>query len=365
MNFGIGLSYLTILFIAANLAMNLVIPHNEMIWISAIMASTAMLLTIMRPLFGFAIIVAELLGAGFFATGTAFYRIWPLSMQLEAIHKIVVFMLATGILWLLVLEAKRLVKAYSESEKQLTQLRKFEEDVSVLTLSEFVSRAETIFIGLKRRQEQGFFVRIAINPDNKWYALKPLWESVSQAALRSVRNQYDLVGKASDQELILLLQNTRREGVEIVLQRLHKVLNNTVTVPENAYDTYVHPAPAMWTEALLLITGTSLPSRRDRKVKNEPFSRLGEEGPLSKSPEPKEDYTQIPFARPAAGNGVNSQANLRDEPGWITSSDHELSAKRVQAAATVEHAAIARTESPLPSRRDRKKSALRRDRETS
>lgn len=260
-----GVYTILFLFIGANTLLANILTSQEQLWASGLLLSTSVFLCVVRPLFGFSLIVAEVLGLGFFATGKAFFEGWPEQVQAMGIIKLSAFMVAMGITWLTVLQIKRLWQRVRSDAVQLAQLKKYEDHNNVLTLNEFLYRAEALFVAMRRRGETGFWVKIKINPKGKDFALKTMNEHLSQAALQSVRNQYDLVGKTSDMELVLLLQNTNREGAAIVLGRLQRKIAETIQIPADMYAVEVSQLPAVWDEARMKIAGTTLPTRQERK----------------------------------------------------------------------------------------------------
>lgn len=172
--------------------------------------------------------------------------------------------MSLGITWLMVLQLKNVIQVTDDVEKLLVQLKKYEEDIKVLTLNEFVYRAETMFVAMRRRGETGFLVRISLDPGNKQFAMRTLYQALSQATLMATRSQYDLVGKVSEYELVLMLQNTNHEGTAIVIDRVKKKLDEAINAPPNMYAVEVKPLPSTWAKTHLMITDSILIKRGER-----------------------------------------------------------------------------------------------------
>jgi hypothetical protein len=247
-----------------NAGLGHLLAPRELLIATALLVSTAAILCLMRPLPGFALVVSELLAVGFLVTGWSYVQVWPQHSQLSAIIKLTAFMMSLGITWLMVLQLKTVLQVTDDVEKLLIQLKKYEEDGKVLTFNEFVYRAEAMFVAMRRRSESGFLVRISLDPGNQPFALRTLYQALSQAALMATRSKYDLVGKVSEYELVLMLQNTNHEGTAIVLNRVKKKLSEVINEPPNMYTVEVKPLPSTWAKAQLMITEWVSIKRRER-----------------------------------------------------------------------------------------------------
>jgi len=246
------------LFAVANIAQALMLPFQELTVAGLLQVITYLLLLWLRPIAGFAVMVAEFLAIGFGYTGMAFYDQWDKPLQTAVIGKLFLFMLTTGLFWLTVLFFKNFSLDLKRAEKALHQYKKYEDDAGLLTLNEFLYRAEDIHMAMKRRHEEGFLITITICPKGKEFALKTLHEYFSRAALQAVREQYDLVGKRSPTELLLLLQNTNREGCSLVLSRFKEKLHAAAPVPVELYEVQIESLPMSWEYAKFTIIGAPL-----------------------------------------------------------------------------------------------------------
>lgn len=258
------------LFAVANIAQAWVLLPHELTAAGLLQIFTYLLVLWLRPIAGFAVMVVEFLAIGFFYTGSAFYDQWDKALQTMTIVKLLLFMLTTGLFWLTVLFCKTLARDKETMEKALQQFNKYEEATGILTLNEFLYRAQDIHMAMKRRQEEGFLVTITLCPNGKEFALKSLHEHFSRAALEAIRKQYDLAGKRSPTEILLLLQNTTREGCSLVIARFKEKLHAAAPVPAELYEVKIEQLPANWEFAKFTIIGSPLlpvqPNRRGLRL---------------------------------------------------------------------------------------------------
>ncbi|GBG57740.1 dGTP triphosphohydrolase [Sporomusaceae bacterium FL31] len=247
------------LFALANIAQAFVLSTHDLTVAGALQLITYLLLLKVRPILGFAILVAEILATGFVYTGMAFYEQWEKSLQSAVIVKLLLFMVTTGLAWLMILFLKNTSSKLKKADQALLKLKKYEESSGILTLNEFLYRAEAIHTAMKRRNETGYLITITIVPQGKDFALKTLHEAFSRAALMAVRTQYDIVGKRSANELLLLLQHATLDGSKLVVIRFKEKLQAIVQVPVNLYQIDIQQLPANWEYTRFTISGESLP----------------------------------------------------------------------------------------------------------
>lgn len=247
------------LFALANIAQAFVLSTHDLTVAGALQLITYLLLLKVRPLFGFAILVAEFLAIGFVYTGMAFYEQWEKPLQSAVIVKLLLFIATSVLAWLMILFLKNNSSALKKAEQALHLLKKHDENSEVLTLNEFLYRAQTIHTAMKRRNETGYLITVTIHTNGKDFALKTLYEAFSRAALSSVRTQYDIVGRRSNKEILLLLQHSTLEGSKLVVERFKEKLQALATVPVDHYQIDIQQLPANWEYTRFTISGESLP----------------------------------------------------------------------------------------------------------
>ncbi|PZD96295.1 hypothetical protein DNH61_08855 [Paenibacillus sambharensis] len=245
--------WLFILTVGAAVALVASAKGEELLTFSAIVVLSAVCFAYLKPLQSFALLVVEMLGTGFWLAFQGYMNEWDSSEQAHAILTNLAFMACVICLWLTVSQLVKYGQAYSEMNEELQELRKYEKDASVLTINEFMYRMESIFVAMRRRKEQGYLLKIKINAAGKEFAKKSVFHAFATAALKSVREQYDLVGKVSDYELVVLLQNTNRDGASIVEERFKAYLHQEVNVPESFYETSLLELPDNWSDTQAIV----------------------------------------------------------------------------------------------------------------
>ncbi|WP_449621028.1 hypothetical protein [Robertmurraya sp. Marseille-Q9965] len=219
--------------------------HPYFIGMIVLMLVVGFLSIFTRTIYSFAILITLILGLAFFNVGTSWYFAWDISKQGLNIAVQALLSFAALMAWIYGYTVRKNREVLQALNTELLRLRKYEEHTGILTLNEFLEQAEILFTGMKRRKETGFLVHILIQ-ESKDYKLRILRDKVSKAVLESIRAKYDLAGQLHPHALILYLNNTTDQGVDIVLERLkgkldHVSLNSisfeTVRVPEDWEET--------------------------------------------------------------------------------------------------------------------------------
>lgn len=139
--------------------------------------------------------LSAILVFGFFLTG------WNLlsesaPAQTELIVHHLLFTLFVISSWLFFSQAKTIVQVNKELMSLVHYLKKYEPNTNLLTNSEFEERVNIMLTGMKRRKEPGFLIHLV--PKYQSYARVTLIDSLSQAILKTIRTNYDLVTYNSD-----------------------------------------------------------------------------------------------------------------------------------------------------------------------
>lgn len=242
------------IFYAICLLFSIFFSPREIIWIGLILLITYFVLYFVKPLYGFIIIVSEALLAGFITTGLGFHKLWTLLQQVELIKRLSIFNAAVGVIWLTIVELKKVLEQVKETSQLLKKLAKYEQEAAVLTLNEFLYQAEHLHTAMQRRRETGYFLIIKITHGNKRFALPTLFSTISYAAVLSTRKKYDLVAKLSEEKLIIMLQNTGSNGCQIVMERLVRLLHRNINIPVDMYRVKATEVPAAWRDVASLLS---------------------------------------------------------------------------------------------------------------
>lgn len=225
----------------------------ELVVFSGIIVSLAILFLFLRPLQSFAVLVIQMLGAGFWLAIQGYINQWGSLLQLEAILKNLTFMSSVICLWMTVAQLIKYGQEYTKMREELHLLQKFEDGVAILTMNEFMYRMETIFIAMRRRTEKGYLLKIKINTFNKEFAIKSLYDSFVNASLKSVRDKYDLVGKMSNSEIVIMLQNTNVEGALVVENRFRNFLQDELTIDSDLFSSELIELPDEWSSTQSIV----------------------------------------------------------------------------------------------------------------
>jgi hypothetical protein len=212
-----------------------VLTSKELLLASISLISTILLLFYLRPLQGFALVVFEILAMGFWLSGQAYLYNWDNYLQISAIIKHITIMLSIIVSWLLIMTFKNLLTDYKQTNEQLSMLKKYVDDIGILTYKEFVYQIEILHTAMRRRRESGFIIVINIDLGKNKFALESIYDVFSKATLSSIRKNYDLAGKKSQNEIIIFLQNTNIDGCNIVVNRFKELLKSKIDISEDLY----------------------------------------------------------------------------------------------------------------------------------
>ncbi|KGP74680.1 diguanylate cyclase domain-containing protein [Pontibacillus yanchengensis] len=195
---------------------------------------TGFLFTFFTSAIGFIILIIEILAVGFYLTYEA-YQIRLTSIeQLPIVLDHVSFVASVTLMWIIFFILKRDRRNYSQMKNELSKLQRFETQSNVFTKNEFIEKTKVVWTGLKRRNERGYLLFISINGDTK-RARNALIKTFGNTLLKSVRGNYDLVGRYDKNTFVVLLQNTNEYGKSIVLKRFEELLSKEININDNQY----------------------------------------------------------------------------------------------------------------------------------
>lgn len=207
--------------------MSLILGHHAFFLIIIGLSVLSMIFFLVPSALSFSLFVIISMGLGFYLVEDAWSHTWSLLLQYSAIrdHLVIVFFLL--ITWF----ESHFIRGFNESlSKVTTELERLKklDSAGILTKNEFLYRLEDLFVGMQRRNEQGFIVVIRLL-DSKTHAIKSVAPKVSQIALRSVRTKYDIVGSANDITLVIGLQNTDLSGCNTVVTRFQDTVRKEMS----------------------------------------------------------------------------------------------------------------------------------------
>jgi hypothetical protein len=180
----------------------------------------------------FVTLLISILGYGSILTLYAFFTGSTIETQLGFI-KIHIFQSISLILvWLLVAHIKRIIDEMEILKARVSELEKFDTYPNLLSMNEFLHQAQISLIGMKRRKESGYLIKIRTEAGSNTYL--SAFKTFLTVCLETVRNGFDLVTKEQEESIFVFLQNTNEDGCHIVIKRIKDNLSpyfNTVDVP--------------------------------------------------------------------------------------------------------------------------------------
>lgn len=178
----------------------------------------------------FILILSVILIFGFFLLFYSFFRSSPLNIQIMYIVQQILLAASLILIWLLFNQIIRLREQLASLKHRVKELEKFEGSSNLLTVAEFSSRASLIKKGTKRRGEENCYILFTVSKSGK--TNRSMNHLLSEALLKTVRAQYDLVTDLRNDSFLVFLQNTKEDGCYIVIDRLFKLLRSQLNLIE-------------------------------------------------------------------------------------------------------------------------------------
>ena len=108
-------------------------------------------------------------------------------------------------------------------KSRVAQLEEYVLEEGVLTKREFEKQATLILSNMSRRKETGFYLKADLIEINRTVR-KKLMLALASMMYVTFRKNYDIIGQFDNSTLIVLVQNTEENGLNIVRGRLEKLL---------------------------------------------------------------------------------------------------------------------------------------------
>lgn len=173
----------------------------------------------------FILILTIIFSVGFLMT---LYSDTDIRSQVYLIGEYTVLAAALIIMWLLFSEVKKMTTEMTALRIKADKLEKYIGSSNLLTQSEFANRIKFISTGTQRRGEENYYVLFKVDPLEK--TKEAMNFLVVQTLLKTVRSDFDLVTKLTDNSYLVFLQNTKREGCLKVIERVFESLRTELTV---------------------------------------------------------------------------------------------------------------------------------------
>lgn len=206
---------------------------TETILFTSVIILSAIVYSLATKRISFIYFVVITLASIFYFLFLAFIQHWS---PIEQGKQILLHFTTMTVLFLLYISSyhmKDIVNENIELTNKMNELEKFIGNTKLLTQSEFENRANLIKSSMQRRNETGYLISIDLSKVNSNISESILLD-ISNSALKSVRNQFDLVGQFSSDNIKILIQNTNEEGLNIVKNRFFS--NFIEKIDQKIYD---------------------------------------------------------------------------------------------------------------------------------
>lgn len=192
---------------------------------AVIILGTALAMNYLSTSKNFILILTIIFNVGFLMT---LYSDTDIRSQVYLIGEYTVLAAALIIMWLLFSEVKKMTTEMTALRIKADKLEKYIGSSNLLTQSEFANRIKFISTGTQRRGEENYYVLFKVDPLEK--TKEAMNFLVVQTLLKTVRSDFDLVTKLTDNSYLVFLQNTKREGCLKVIERVFESLRTELTV---------------------------------------------------------------------------------------------------------------------------------------
>ncbi|WP_088043023.1 hypothetical protein [Bacillus sp. EAC] len=197
------------------------------IFFTAVFIISAIVFSLTSTLLSFTYYVTVTLISAFYYLYLALSEGWTPAEQENHIIAHFISIISLFILFISSYFFKKIAKENKTLSNELKELEEFIVNTKVLSQREFEKRSEIILNGMKRRNESGYLISIDLSRFKKSIQ-QSIFFDLSEVALNSVRDQYDLVGQFESDKVKILLQNTSEDGLSLVLNRILTNMNKKI-----------------------------------------------------------------------------------------------------------------------------------------
>ncbi|GGE32619.1 dGTP triphosphohydrolase [Pullulanibacillus camelliae] len=193
-----------------------------------IVVTAIIIMNVLSPSKNFIISLSIVLALGFFLLFYCFFTRASLAVQMTLMIEHILLTASLILMWLIFALIKRLLKDIEDLRRRVIELEKFDGASALLTQSEFMNRVSLITTGTKRRGETNFYLKFRVHVrENTIDAMHYIF---AEALLHSVRHQFDLVTRLSNDHYLVFLQNTNEQGAHTVVDRLFHTLRHQLNL---------------------------------------------------------------------------------------------------------------------------------------
>lgn len=178
---------------------------------------------------GFILLIAYnlLIALGYLLVG--FMEEWQALKQLEGIVSHLVLVLNAAVAYGVLYMTKSLEEENVELKEKVKELTHYVGSSELLTKQEYKRRSRLIKKAMERRGEVGYEIKFLLK-EKKPHVHRAVFTTLTDIAMETFRNQYDLVGQWEEASFIVLLQNTDEIGMKVALNRYYERIDEKLNM---------------------------------------------------------------------------------------------------------------------------------------
>lgn len=199
---------------------------------SVLLMTSSVVLVFCIKKYSFLIMSIMSLGLAFGLTFWSNFQGFTESEQFKLMFLHIGYMSSVAIIWFILQSLDRLIYSQKMMNLQLEDLKKYvQPEFRVLTNREFLDRVELVMVGLRRRKEEGYIMKVDLSSSPSVEI--SLHEQVVRSIEKSIRAHYDLLTTNENKKtLLIFLQNTTKTGCDVVKFRIEQDLRKKTSFIE-------------------------------------------------------------------------------------------------------------------------------------
>jgi hypothetical protein len=220
-----------ILFVYAQVFALFFLPQSLVLVHILVLTAMTLLLVLFKWNWSFVFIASTTIMYGFLLTWRAFTEQLLQEQQIEFIVMNSVYFVSLLSVWYSVHHLQKLKMTLENEKLKNFELQKYvHKHSSLLTNREFTERVSLSLVGLKRRNEMGYLMKISANMlKNKEKIYNKILAEVIEDC---TRDQFDFFTNTDSSTFLIYLENTTEEGSRVVQSRLLTKLSRQINIDE-------------------------------------------------------------------------------------------------------------------------------------
>ncbi len=199
-----------------------------------IAAVSLLLMTLLHERFVFLYAMVLVISYAVFLTVYSFIYHQPTNVQLLYVYDHLLLTSFILIYWILLSYTKRMGYENEALKQQVKLLQKYISPTGILTVHEFMEQAKWVLTSARRNKQSVWLVELTITYKNS-YTEQNLLEKIGEIGFQSIRRQFDLL-TYHDNGIYLILRDTERDGVDIVLNRIEEKAKEVLNLLHPPYE---------------------------------------------------------------------------------------------------------------------------------